>query len=149
MRRAELIFPCIILAAIAALLVYGAANYTWTALAFPLGAGLILCGLCAGELAAVLTGGRRQPAPAADGPRDEGPAPLSPYAVAWIFGLAVFLYGLGFVAGPACYLLVCLRANRISWPLSVAIAAASVAVTWGLFVQTIGIQLPVAPLWTG
>jgi hypothetical protein len=149
MRRAELIFPCVIFAAIAALVAYAAANYTWTALAFPLGAGLVLCGLCAGEVATVLSGGRGEATPPVDVVEDEEPAPLSLNSIAWIFGLAVFLYGLGFVAGPACYLLVYLLANRFSWPVAAGIAAASVVVTWGVFIKTIGILLPVAPLWMG
>lgn len=149
MKRAELIFPCVIFAAIAALVAYAAANYTWTALAFPLGAGLVLCGLCAGEVAKVLLAGRGQTAPPVDIVEDEEPAPLSLNSIAWIFGLAVFLYGLGFVAGPACYLLVYLLANRFSWPVAAGIAAASVVVTWGVFIKIIGILLPVEPLWMG
>jgi hypothetical protein len=150
MRRAELVFPSLILAMIAAFLAYGAVNYTWTALAFPLGAGLILCGLCFGELAKVLTArGRRQPAAEIDAIEETEPAPLSSASIAWIFALAVFLYGLGFVAGPACYLLVYLLANRFSWPVVAGIATASVVVTWGVFIKIIGILLPVAPLWMG
>jgi hypothetical protein len=64
-----------------------------------------------------------------------------------MFALALFLFGLGFVAGPAAYLLICLRANGFSWGLSASVAVASLAVTWGLFIKTMGILLPVAPLW--
>jgi len=149
MRRAELFFPSLILVVIAALLAYGASHYTWTALVFPLGAGLILCGLCAGEATKVLMAHHGQPVPEIDATEGEEAAPLSPATIGWIFALPVFLYGLGFVAGPACYLLVCLRANRFSWPLSVGVAAASVLVTWGLFIRIVGILLPVAPLWIG
>lgn len=150
MRRAELVFPFLILVVIAALLAYGAANYTWTALAFPLGAGLILCGMCIGELASVLRARGRQPVAEIDAIEvAEGPAPLAFASVAWIFALAIFLYGLGFVAGPACYLLIYLRASRFSWPVSAGIAAASVVVTWGFFIKIIGILLPIAPLWMG
>jgi hypothetical protein len=132
----------------AALLAYGASNYPWTALVFPLGAGLILCGLCAGEAAMVLMAHHGQPGPEVDATAgEEAAAPLSLATMGWIFALPAFLYGLGFVAGPACYLLVCLRANRVSWPASVGIAVASVAVTWGLFIKVVGVLLPVAPLW--
>jgi hypothetical protein len=149
MRRAELIFPCVIFAAIAALITYAAVNYTWTALAFPLGAGLILCGLCAVEAATLLAAGRGRTAPPVDAVEEEKSAPLSLNSITWIFGLAVFLYGLGFVAGPACYLLVYLLANRFSWPVVAGIATASVVVTWGVFIKILGILLPVAPLWMG
>jgi len=149
MRRTELVFPSFILVVIAALLAYGASHYTWTALAFPLGAGLILCGLCAGEVAKVLMAHHGQPVPEIDATGDEEVAPLSAATIGWIFALPVFLYGLGFVAGPACYLLACLRANHFSWLISLGIAAASVLVTWGLFIRIVGILLPVVPLWTG
>lgn len=149
MRRAELVFPSLILAVIAALLAYATVSYTWTALAFPLGAGLILCGMCIGEVATVMRACDRQLPPEIDAIDEAAPAPLSLTSVAWIFALGFFLYGLGFVAGPACYLLVCLRASRFSWPASTGIAAASVVVTWGFFIKIIGILLPIAPLWMG
>ena len=142
MSRAALVFPGLIFVAVAALLSFGALNYTWTAFAFPLGAGVILCIFCAGEVAATLTG-RRKTVPAVDEER----AGLSLPSIAWLFALAPLLYGLGFVAGPACYLLVCLRGNGFSWSLSASIALASVAVTWGLFIKVMGILLPVVPLW--
>ena len=88
--------------------------------------------------------GRRKPTLDA-----ERAGPLSWPSLIWIFALAGFLFGLGFVAGPACYLLIFLRANRFSWASSASIAAASVVVTWGLFIKIIGILLPVAPLWMG
>jgi hypothetical protein len=75
-------------------------------------------------------------------------APLATFSsVVWIFALAPFLYGLGFVLGPACYLLIYLRAKRFSWQFCFAVAAASVVITWGFFIKTIGILLPVVPLW--
>ena len=124
--------------------IYAAATFTWTALQFPLGAGILLCALCIGELATTLFG--RQTETELDAERTE---PLSWTILVWIFALGGFLFGLGFVAGPAFYLLIYLRANRFSWGFSTAIAVASVAVTWGLFIKIIGILLPVAPLWMG
>jgi hypothetical protein len=149
MRRGELVLPSLIFVATAALLAYGTLNYTWTALAFPLGAGFILCGLCTGEVATVLAKGGQEAVAEIDAVEDTKPGPLAFTSIAWVFALSVLLYGLGFVAGPACYLLVYLRANRFSWPVSVSIAAASVAFTWGLFIKAIGILLPVVPLWMG
>jgi len=142
MTRPAIVFPAIILLAAGGLTIYAAATFTWTALQFPLGAGILLCAFCAGELAATLSGRRAETA--LDAERAE---PLSWMSLVWIFALGGFLFGLGFVAGPAFYLLIYLRANRFSWVFAATIAVASVAVTWGLFIKIIGILLPVAPLW--
>ena len=45
-----------------------------------------------------------------------------------MFALAVFLYAFGFVAGPALYLLACLRANGFSWIVSGGIAGCAGAI---------------------
>lgn len=145
MNWREAILPLLLLAISAALLIGGfAAGYSWTALAFPLAAGGAVCVLCAVELMAIC---RRYSATAPAMPDDGDPESLSLASIAWMFALALFLFGLGFVAGPAAYLLVCLRANGFSWPLSTGIAVASVAVTWGLFIKIMGILLPIVPLW--
>lgn len=142
MSRAAVIFPCLIFALVAPLAAYAALEYTWTALIFPVGAALLVCALCAVEILSAATS--RGPAQPVAG---EEPVPLSLPSMLWIFALAPFLYGLGFVLGPACYLLAYLRASGFSWRFSAAIAAASVLVTWGLFVKAMGILLPVVPLW--
>jgi hypothetical protein len=153
MRRGELIFPAILLVLVAAFTAggYWLGEYSWGVIAFPLGAALFTCVLCLVEIARALP---RRPVTAAAGPviadpgADDGaPAPLSASGLAWMFVLPVFLYGLGFVAGPVAYLLACLRANGFSWALSATIAAASVALTLGLFSHVMGILLPVMPLW--
>lgn len=144
MTRSAVLFPALILVAVGGLTIYGAMTFTWTALQFPLGTGVLLCTLCVAELAARLSGRRAETAI-----DDERGGPLPWPSLIWIFALGGFLFAFGFVAGPALYLLIVLRANRFSWGLSAAIAAASVAVTWGLFIKTIGILLPVVPMWMG
>jgi hypothetical protein len=150
MTRGEIVFPSLIFALVAGLLVLGNSvfEYSWTAFAFPLGAGLALCALCAVEIARLLKAGPVA-APAAPPPSDADDAPpaFSAASLAWTFALGVFLYGLGFVAGPAAYLLVCLRASGFSWRLATGVAVASLAVTWGLFIKLMGVLLPMAPLW--
>jgi hypothetical protein len=138
--RAALL-PATILAAIMALLGAGwlLLDYSPAVLAFPLGVGAMLCALCATELARVVATRAAPAAPASE--------PLSPAALAWVFALGAFLAGLGFVAGPAAYLLACLRANGFTWRLAVGVAAASVALTWGVFIGVFGIPLPAAPPW--
>ena len=144
MTRAAVIFPALILLAVAGLSIFAVFTFTWTALQFPLGAGVLLCAMCVGELASTLSG--RQAVATIEAER-AGPVPWR--NLVWIFALGGFLFAFGFVAGPALYLLIFLRANRFSWPLAGGIAAASVAVTWGLFIKIIGILLPVTPLWMG
>ncbi len=144
MTRATIIFPALILLAVGGLTIYAAFTFTWTALQFPLGAGVLLCLLCVGELVATFTG--RQAEVALDAERA---GPLSWPSLVWIFLLGGFLFALGFVAGPALYLLIFLRANRFSWGFAASVAAGSVLVTWGLFIKVIGILLPVGPLWMG
>jgi len=142
MNRPAVIFPVILFVLVAPLAAYAAFEYTWTALVFPVGAGVLVCALCATEVVRALAGGHGT---AQAG--EEEPVPVSFSSVVWIFALAPFLYGLGFVLGPACYLLIYLRAKRFSWQFCFAVAAASVVITWGFFIKTIGILLPVVPLW--
>lgn len=149
MMRGELIFPSVIFALIAAFAAggYVLGEYAWSVIAFPLGAAALGCSLCAIEIARAM--GRRAAVagPAAPGDEAGGTAQMSGPGLFWMFVLPVFLYALGFVAGPAAYLLACLRANGFSWTLSAAVAAASVAVTWGFFVHVMGVLLPLMPLW--
>jgi hypothetical protein len=151
MTRAEVTFPALIFAVVATLLVLGnfVYAYSWTTFAFPLGVGLVLCALCAAGIAVQFRGGRdaAAAADAAQAPGLETPAPIAVASLAWTFALGLFLYGFGFVAGPALYLLACLRANGASWPLSAGVALASIGVTWGLFIKLMGVFLPLVPLW--
>jgi hypothetical protein len=141
MTRAETIFPAAVLVGVAAFVAAGyfVLQFTWTAFIFPLGVGIVVCTLCATELL--------RPRSGEAAPDEERPPPLSIPSLAWMGALALFLYGLGFVAGSAAYLLVCLRANGFSWTLAAAAAAASVAVSWGLFIKVMHILLPIQPLW--
>jgi len=145
MSRAAFAFPALIFALVAGLLASGflVFDYSWGVLAFPFGAGIAVCALCAMEMTRTLFA-RGAPA-AAEG--EALTAPASRAGLAWIFALALFLYGLGFVFGPAAYLLFSLRASGASWLLSLAAGAGSLAVTWGLFIKVMGVLLPLAPLW--
>jgi hypothetical protein len=149
MTRAELIFPAIIFVAVAAFTAggYFIGEYSWDVIAFPFGAAALTCALCAIEIARVLASRPEAAAAGAPAQGDDSALPMSASGVAWMFVLPVFLYALGFVAGPAVYLLACLRACGFSWALSAGIAAASVATTWGLFIHVMGVLLPVMPLW--
>jgi hypothetical protein len=143
--NAAVVFPAIIFAIVAAVVFSGfyVYDYPWGVIAFPFGAGVATCALCLLEVVRCVTGH----APFAAQAPGVGTEALSISGLAWMFSLALFLFGLGFVAGPALYLLVCLRANGQSWGLSLGIAAASVAATWGLFIKVLAVPLPLWPLW--
>ena len=150
MTRGEFLFPAAIVAVVIVLLALGYYyyEYGWTTFAFPLGVGVVICLLCAIEIAGVLRG-RHATAPAGSDidSTDTEQGRLSLPAVGWMFALVVFLYAFGFVFGAAVYLLVCLRFNGFSWMTSAIVALGSMLVTWGLFIHVLDILLPVWPLW--
>jgi hypothetical protein len=143
MRRAEIIFPAVLFVIVGALLAVGlfVYKYSWTVIGFPLGAGAVVCTLCLVDIAMTLAGHR--PRSAMEAPAE----PLSLACVVWVFALAIFLIALGFVFGPAIYLLVYLRATGSSWRLSAGIAAGSLALIWLLFIKILRVSLPLEPLW--
>ncbi len=98
MNRAQFIFPCLLFALVAALLVSGffVYRYSWTVIGFPLGAGIFVCLMCMIDIAMTVAG--REPKPAAN---DTPLEPLSRNAVLWAFALVPFVIALGFVFGPA------------------------------------------------
>jgi hypothetical protein len=147
MSRAEWAFPSLILTTVAAFSAGGIliGQYSWDDMVFPLGAAVAVCVLCATQIASCLMAGAALPAQ----PEPDDSAPFSFKSFAWLFALAPFLYVLGFVFGSCAYLLACLRAHGVSWRLSAGIAAASLMVTWGLFVVALEVQLPIAPTWWG
>ena len=145
MNRGEIIFPAVLFAAVAALIAGGfAAGYSWTVIAFPFGAAIIVCALSALQMSWALAGKADRPFA-----QDERLPPLTVASLAWVFALAIFVYGLGFVFGPAAYLLAYLRAHGSSWALSVIIAAGSIVLSWGLFIKFLHVLLPIEPLWMG
>ncbi len=143
MTRAEIIFPAVLFAVVAGLLTVGlfVYKYSWTVIGFPLGAGVLVCTLCLVDIAMTLAGHRPRPAMEAQ------LEPLSLDCVLWVFALAAFIFALGFVLGPAAYLLIYLRATDSSWRLSVAIAAGSLLLTWALFIKLLRVPVPLEPLW--
>jgi hypothetical protein len=144
MSRAQIIFPCLIFAVVAALLASGlfVYHYSWTVIGFPLGAGLFVCLMCVIDVAMSLAG--REPRPPAN---EEPLPPLSLAAIAWAFALVPFVIAFGFVFGPALYLLAYLFANGSSWRVAAVISTLSLLVTWGLFIQLMRVPMPVEPLW--
>jgi hypothetical protein len=145
MTRPQALFPALILAFTASMLALGYFHYhySWVSFAFPLGAGAILCALCALEIASALRH------PEADAQRLADMPALSLRSAAWLFALAPFLWAFGFVFGAALYLLVSLRGHAFSWRASVLTSAGWLLLSWGLVVKILGVQLPIMPMWMG
>lgn len=143
MTRGAFLFPALILAFTATMLGIGYFHYhySWVSFAFPLGVGLVLCALCAMEML-VFSRSPKTSERNADVPA------LSLVSLAWLFALAPFLWAFGFVFGAALYLLVSLRGNAFSWRTAIATALVSLLVSWGLVIKVLGVQLPIAPLWS-
>lgn len=143
MTRGAFLFPALILAFTATMLGIGYFHYhySWVSFAFPLGVGLVLCTLCAMEML-VFSRSPKTSERNADVPA------LSLVSLAWLFALAPFLWAFGFVFGAALYLLVSLRGNAFSWRTAIATALVSLLVSWGLVIKVLGVQLPIAPLWS-
>lgn len=147
MNAGAIAFPAAIFAGLAALLAAGwlVLDYPWGVFVFPFLAGVLTCVLCALEIVRAATG-RASPIVLAPG-SESAAEPLAAGSLAWMYALALFLYGLGFVFGPAAYLFAYLRATRQPWSVTLGIAAASLAVTWGLFIKILAVPLPLMPLW--
>lgn len=143
-RVAETAFPALLLALVTALVGGGffLFDYSPRVILFPFLAALAVGGLCLAQIAAVRSG--RVPPLVGDEPDAE---PLTASSVIWVFALAAFVFALGFVFGPAAYLLAYLRATGSSWRLSIVISALSVVVTWGFFIKLVRVLLPLEPLW--
>ncbi|HZS65242.1 MAG TPA: hypothetical protein VFA53_12210 [Xanthobacteraceae bacterium] len=146
MNRAELIFPAALSAVVALLLFSGyfVLHYSFKVIAFPLLTGAALCALCLVDIVMTMRSFAAQPA--AEQAQDSDRT-FSLASLAWALSLLLFVYAFGFVFGPALYLLTYLRIHGSSWALSFGVAGASLAVTWGLFINLLRILLPIQPLW--
>ncbi len=65
----------------------------------------------------------------------------------YLLSVLPLVFLLGFPAGLAVYLLGLLRRAGESWGLSLAVAAGSLVLSYGVFVEGIGIPLPLLPFW--
>jgi hypothetical protein len=142
--RLQILFPLLLITIVAALLGAGlfVYRYSWAVVGFPLGAGVFVCVMCAIDIIMTLTG--RAPArPVSEAPLE----PLSVSAVVWAFALLPFVFAFGFVFGSALYLLAYMLATGSSFRLSAIISAASLVVTWGLFIRLMRVPMPLEPLW--
>ncbi len=64
-----------------------------------------------------------------------------------IFSIVPIVFALGYPLGLAVYLLGVLRHFGEGWMISSAVAGMSLLVSYGLFVRTLGVSLPVMPAW--
>ncbi len=106
MIRAEVLFPSMLFVGVAGLLAAGLTvlGYSWPVIAFPFGAGAIMCALCIVEVAQDAGGARARPLRRAR----KSSSRLTWSSVAWVFALG------GFVYRPR----LCVRSGRLSAGLS-------------------------------
>lgn len=156
MRRSESLFLLALGAFLVAVCLIGLLHYDYSAtlMRFPLLAAGITLLLVAVQLGLLWSGRGGAAAPARAEAPDAAARPASSRrrAVAdaiWIFSVVPLVFLLGYPAGLAVYLLCVLRHFRNSWALSLGLAGASFALSYGLFVETLGVSLPVLPVWWG
>jgi len=67
--------------------------------------------------------------------------------VAGLLSVLPLVFLCGFPAGLALYLFGYLKVAGESWTVSLAVAVASLLLSYGLFIQVIGVPLPIWPAW--
>ena len=77
--------------------------------------------------------------------RQAGPTALR--RLLWLSSVVPFVTLLGYPAGLAVYLLCLLRRADEGWSLSIGVAGGSLLVSYGLFVELLGVSLPLFPFW--
>jgi hypothetical protein len=153
MRHAELAFLCLLAVFVIGFLTLGLFHYgySFALLRFPLLAGGAVGVLVAAQIFVLR---RSEPAETAEavGPglteRFTGPARAATLLrICWLFSIVPLVFLCGYPWGLAIYLLCFLRSTRASWTLALAMAAASLLLSFGLFIEVLGVSLPVTPLW--
>ena len=158
MRRSESLFLLALGAFLVGVCLIGLLHYDYSAtlMRFPLLAAGVTLLLVAVQLGLLWSGrgGAAAPEPSDAEVSDAAARPASSRRRAvtdaiWIFSVVPLVFLLGYPVGLAVYLLCVLRYFRISWTTSLGLAGASLALSYGLFVKTLGVSLPVLPVWWG
>lgn len=115
---------------------------------------LLAAGCTVVVVAAQLVALRRDASPEAakpvSGPVAGATALLSGAAswkVAWLFSIVPLVFLFGYPWGLAIYLLCFLRHAGASWGLALGAAASSLLLSYGLFIEMLGVSLPEVPFW--
>lgn len=150
MRSAEIAFLLLLAGFLVAICATGHFHYGYSAtlMLFPLLAAGTTLFIVAIQLVALA----RSPDTAGEAMADRAQAPRAAGAGAWarlaaLFAVVPCLLLAGYPAGLALYLLVVLRRAGEGWVVSGGLAAASLLVSYGLFVRLLGVPLPLAPWW--
>ena len=151
MRYAEIAFLLLLAGFLVAICATGHFHYGYSAtlMLFP----LLAAGTTLFIVVIQLVILARSPEAAGDAMADRAQAPRAALrASAWarlaaLFAVVPFVLLAGYPAGFALYLLVVLRRAGEGWAVSGGMAAASLLVSYGLFVRLLGVPLPLAPWW--
>ncbi len=65
----------------------------------------------------------------------------------WLFSIVPLVFLFGYPWGLAIYLLCFLRSVGAGWGLALAAAASSLLLSYGLFIEMLGVSLPEVPFW--
>ena len=151
MRAVEVTFLLVLAALLTGICLIGAFHYDYSAglMLFPLLAAGVTLAIIAVQLGILLAEARR--GPAADLPEHRRAAPVAAGAVLpdllWLVSVVPFIVLLGYPAGLALYLVCTLRRAGEGWPLAIGVAAASLLVSYCVFVRLLGVLLPLFPFW--
>lgn len=139
MKRGQIIFPLTIAGFVSLLLAAAAMqpSGSWRNLGFPLGVALPL-------LLACLLQASRSRHSETNG-QDTTAVPSSS-TMAWLLAAPASIAALGFLAGPALFLICYLRWHAMRWSATLGSAVGIALLHWGL-VQGLRVPLPLGPPW--
>lgn len=119
-------------------------EYPWPLLRFPFGIGVAIITLC---LADLFIGARRtdEPSENAGVVQTTITSREAVRGMLWVLGVLPAIYLLGYAAGLSLYILVALKFRGHGWLVAIVTAAGGFAVTYFLFIVTLGVPLPLLP----
>ena len=149
-RRLELVFLLTVAAFLVGFCLLGLFHYRYsdTLMRFPLlaaGATLVVVVV---HLLGLRKAAPPELAPASDSADLEGRHAGAAWGrLLWLFAIVPLVFVFGFPAGLALYLICFLKSVGEGWRLSLAVAGASLLLSYGLFIRVLGVSLPQLPVW--
>lgn len=150
MRTNELFVPVVLALFMGTFLGLGlfSFQYSLTVMRFPLIVGLVTCALCGLRIAQVVSAGRQGGPGPDDERREVSPPAVKPVAFGalWLLGVIPILYLLGYLAGLPLYVFLYLKLHGEGWLMAGGLALLCLAVAYGVFMNALGVPLPVHPI---
>jgi hypothetical protein len=129
----SIIFPLVLLSILMTMIIISL-GYQYTAKLFPLLVMLPVTALLAAQIFISIRAGKKQKA-APEGDKRADQASLGDYlkSQVWVVALLLAIYLLGFVAGPALFLLIYLKTHGVKWLTTTICVSAIIAIVYGAF----------------